>query len=551
MTGLPTFYHVPKNAGTYAISVFIGLMRKHRIIMNPEFHATLKHESVRNIEVYHDNVVVARILALDWTDWCSSAEHIKKLPHSPIDYKITLDHLKQLILPGKKDLELFTIIIESDGFPIHETICDIFNKENELCRFLIVREPISRQKSIFNYLTSQDSVHEYSHHNIKQDEEAQVHFDKFLTRHGKKEDSWIIRTLLDVPVEDKLTDEHYKQATNILDKFKISDIKKTDDLIEEVYEQCYQIKLSKIEPHFLNAVVRNESTNKKSVEITNMKEVERHLKWDIELYNRYSTREIVAPEAKQTMNIYTYYENIDFAEQQPLLELWKKSWEDQGFKPIVLNKRDAEAHPKFKWFDNQMRIVHEQVMGEPIQDYGMSCYYRWLAYANQKTVMNDEKFLVSDYDIINTGVSVQEMYEIARREDLHFMDHACPCIVYGDANQFDKLVEDFVVVSILNMENLQSRNIGAWYHDQEFFQHNVFVDNCNKGCKLYDDGYIHSRSRPLIAEWPQWPVQNMLNRIVHFSHTGTHSIEQTIPEFKGWDQDKLRVHLIEKTLKQL
>ena len=168
-------------------------------------------------------------------------------------------------------MELFTLVVESDGFPIHDTICKVFETDRKLHKFLIVREPVSRQKSIFNYLTSDDSVHEYSHHNIKQDEEAQIHFDKFLSRHGKKEDCWIIRTLLDIPVETQLTDEHFKQATDILDTFKISDIKQTDQLIGEIYDQCYNIKLRNIEPQFLNAVVRNESSNKKPVQITNNK----------------------------------------------------------------------------------------------------------------------------------------------------------------------------------------------------------------------------------------------------------------------------------------
>ena len=397
MTGLPTFYHVPKNAGTYAISVFIGIMRKYRITTNPEFHLNLTHESVRNIEVYHDNVIVARILALDWTDWCSKQEHILKQPYSPVDYKTSLEHLESLNLPGSTDLELFTLIVESDGFPIHDRLCKIFEDNHELHKFLIVREPISRQKSIFNYLTSEDSKHEYSHHNIKQDEMAQVHFDQFLKNHGKKEDCWIVRTLLNIPVGTPLLDSHYKQATDILDTFSIKDIKHTDDLIEEIYDKCYNIKLSKLEPNFLNAVERNESKIKKQVTITNMEKVHEHLKWDIELYKRYSnsTQPVIESIDKTTMKIYTYYEDIEFAAQEPLVDLWAKSWQDQGYEAIVLTSRDAKKHPRYDWFDKQMREVHLQVMGEPIKDYGMSCYYRWLAYAAQKTVNGGDKFLVT------------------------------------------------------------------------------------------------------------------------------------------------------------
>lgn len=284
---LPTFYHVPKNAGTYAISVFIGILRKYRAVTRPNFPKELKHESVRNIEIYDNNTIVARLLALDWTNWCEKTDTYVKNPNSPIDYKVELTNLHRNQLPVPCDLEPFTLIVESDGFPIHEKICDSFNFEYNLEKFLIVREPISRQKSIFNYLTSPESVHEYSHHNIKQDPGAQKHFDQFLSRHGRKEDCWIIRTLLDIPVEQPMTDERYNEGVKILDTFTIRDIKHTDDLVAAMYKKCFNIDVKNMEPRFLNAVEKNQSTYKKPINITNIQKVNQHLKYDIHLYNRY------------------------------------------------------------------------------------------------------------------------------------------------------------------------------------------------------------------------------------------------------------------------
>ena len=123
------------------------------------------------------------------------------------------------------------------------------------------------------------------------------------------------------------------------------------------------------------------------------------------------------------MRIYTYYENISFRNQDSLINLWKLSWEIQGFEAIVLNKQDAETHPKYNSFVSTLQQISMDLMGKSISDYGMSCYARWLAYANQINETKDTKFFVSDYDIINSGVSVETLTEIAKSRDLHFLDH--------------------------------------------------------------------------------------------------------------------------------
>ena len=250
------------------------------------------------------------------------------------------------------------------------------------------------------------------------------------------------------------------------------------------------------------------------------------------------------------MKIYTYYEDINFNLQEPLVELWKRSWEAQGFEAVVLTKNDALTDPGYDRFVRDMEDIHMQVIGEPIKDYGMSCYLRWLAYSTEQGIMGNEKFFVSDYDIINTGVSPEQLLEIADCAGIHFLDHACPCLVYGSAAQFRKLCEDFVNVSYTNMDVLKSRNVPHWYHDQEFFIHNVFKDPVNLGDKLFNEGYYTSRIRPLIAEFPCVPEKDMLGRIVHFSHSGTAQLREKFPsQFEQFESnDEMRIRLIENTL---
>ncbi|NCV54231.1 MAG: hypothetical protein EBW59_05550, partial [Betaproteobacteria bacterium] len=50
---------------------------------------------------------------------------------------------------------------------------------------------------------------------------------------------------------------------------------------------------------------------------------------------------------------------------------------------------------------SEMRRIYNEITGKQINAYGMSCWFRWLAYATQA----DEKFYVSDYDAININFS--------------------------------------------------------------------------------------------------------------------------------------------------
>ena len=60
------------------------------------------------------------------------------------------------------------------------------------------------------------------------------------------------------------------------------------------------------------------------------------------------------------MNVYTYYQNIEFSGQNELIELWKKSWESKGFNAIVLGKEDAESHPFYNEFCDKLKKIHLQ-----------------------------------------------------------------------------------------------------------------------------------------------------------------------------------------------
>ena len=161
------------------------------------------------------------------------------------------------------------------------------------------------------------------------------------------------------------------------------------------------------------------------------------------------------------MKIYTYYQDIDFSAQQELIELWKLSWSRHGYEPIVLNLQDAKKHSYFETLNSEMRRIFKEITNKEIAEYGMSCWFRWLAYATQA----DEKFYVSDYDAINVNFPIKEP-----NEKLHLMDNDCPFLASGTPKQFENLCKAFVEVSNQRIEILKEK--ANHYHDQEFFQYN-------------------------------------------------------------------------------
>jgi hypothetical protein len=162
------------------------------------------------------------------------------------------------------------------------------------------------------------------------------------------------------------------------------------------------------------------------------------------------------------MKIYTYYQNINHSSQNELIDLWKISWSRQGYEPIVLNLQDAKKHSYFDTLNSEMRKIFKEITNKEISDYGMSCWFRWLAYATQE----DEKFYVSDYDAINVNFPITEP-----SNTLHLMDFACPFLASGTPIQFENLCKAFVEVSNERIDILKQQT--DHYHDQEFFQHRI------------------------------------------------------------------------------
>ena len=246
------------------------------------------------------------------------------------------------------------------------------------------------------------------------------------------------------------------------------------------------------------------------------------------------------------MKIYTYYQNINHDKQPELIDLWKISWSRQGYEPIVLNLEDAKRHPYFETLNTEMRRICKEIAKKEINDYGMSCWFRWLAYATQA----DEKFYVSDYDAINLNFPITEP-----NDKLHFMDGHVPCFAIGTPTQFENLCKAFVDVSNQRRGILKQQT--NHYHDQEFFVYN-FMPQKNEFAKDLRNqhnilmtrnrheigGCIDPMENKILAGPYIGYIENEKYGVVHVSHQNIIDVQEKYAQYKNQDASQLRVDII-------
>ena len=249
------------------------------------------------------------------------------------------------------------------------------------------------------------------------------------------------------------------------------------------------------------------------------------------------------------MKIYTYYQNLDGSsiskkhEQEiQLIELWKNSWSKQGFTPIVLNLNDAKKNSLFNFLDENIRNLHFEITGDHIQEYGMSCWYRWLAYG----VQADEKFYVSDYDAINVNFKPIEPID-----ELHFMDADCPFFASGTPTQFNLLAYSFINFTNIRKTFLSKQEMD-WYHDQEFFTFNL-VNESNPNSKIFNDklNCKFTRVRPGIGDYYDPKMDLSDYKVLHVASSNIDQIKASNSDFEKEDSGELRIKIIQSILNKL
>jgi hypothetical protein len=216
----------------------------------------------------------------------------------------------------------------------------------------------------------------------------------------------------------------------------------------------------------------------------------------------------------------------------------------------VLNLQDAKRHSYFETLNTEMRRIFKEITNKEIDDYGMSCWFRWLAYATQ----TDEKFYVSDYDAININFPITEP-----SNQLHLMDNACPFLASGTPKQFENLCKAFMEVSDQRIDILKQQ--ADHYHDQEFFQYNFMPHKNEFAEDLRNDhdilmtrnrhelgGSIDPMENKILACLNIGYIENEKYGVVHVSHQNIIDVQEKYSQYKKQDASQLRINLIKQLL---
>lgn len=106
------------------------------------------------------------------------------------------------------------------------------------------------------------------------------------------------------------------------------------------------------------------------------------------------------------MNVIAYFNLIEgntfSSESFDLISIWKDSWRQHGWNPVLLDENMAKKNPLFTQIDpgNLDSVFYENV-NKNFWKYHKSCYARLLAYCQY--VRDNGPTLYADYDVINYG----------------------------------------------------------------------------------------------------------------------------------------------------
>lgn len=193
-------------------------------------------------------------------------------------------------------------------------------------------------------------------------------------------------------------------------------------------------------------------------------------------------------------SVYTYYDIIPNTDNiigavwetnpilsKHLINICKKSWENNGWKFNILNKEDSKKHLLYNNFLNKIK----QYPTINNIDYELACYLRWLAFD-----MCDG--ICIDYDIINISFNPLELNESTFFGGItpayKCSDLMIKWIMECDINNFKNHISDLLIYdyNIRNgNQNVKYYNIsGDLYNDEKYYE-KPLIHFSNSGVKKY------------------------------------------------------------------
>lgn len=277
---LPVFFHIPKNAGSYVTSIIWFMMQKYCYVKLWHFYdkdESLIKGSMKQISIVNDkNLKLFQVYGYD---------HISEPERYDEEYS-----LKDFInYYSNTSFEIFFIIVESTGFSSYSSLLNRLSGF-DFVKFAILREPLNRERSIYNYIKSDASNHERNKLTINYD-----CFTDYLNSY-QVSDSWLVRSFIDVEDDEELTDVHFKLICKLLNTFKLCDIKDTDNIINKVFMECYDINVDDVFEYVYKYedeyIVKNKNNISKveedEIDEDTLKRFRERARYEYSIYERYT-----------------------------------------------------------------------------------------------------------------------------------------------------------------------------------------------------------------------------------------------------------------------
>jgi hypothetical protein len=123
--------------------------------------------------------------------------------------------------------------------------------------------------------------------------------------------------------------------------------------------------------------------------------------------------------------VYSYYEDLSRPEEIKVIDLWRKSWESNGWRTVLLGDKNTSGYPgKESFIDKVSKLPSVNPEG-----YDLACYKRWMAMAEIGGLM-------VDYDVMNYGFTPAIAAQHMDDSSLMFFEEKVPCAVLANKNRF-------------------------------------------------------------------------------------------------------------------
>jgi len=456
---IPVFYHVPRCAGTFIAEqvMWPSLVKEHR-----ENNKKLKQENkpIKYSKIHRFDLDLNDSLKFPGdVSFSVSLDH-EKLTFPTHESAVTAKNLKEYL---KKDwIYIRGIVIN----PVSNGIMPYFSLIEEICQnascepyyFTVLRKPFDWHQSMFYYLRDVGTW-EPTHGRF-----TGMSFSDYINS-DLISDSWIIRNLTGLPDNKSITKKEYDEVVQLLSRFTIGFLDDMPTLLGKLREEFgFLVHDVETEEDLTNKnkISRKEHISELSGQ--DIKTFNERTEYDTMLYDHFKVR---------LRRVYTYYDDLDCYDDarkqiyQGMINEWKKSWSRAGWDPVVLSRKDAEAHPYFPEYSALIKASLAKKQNLNPENYELACFIRWLAVANKGGGF------MCDYDVLNKGFKPGQRFP----DMLTCYQRSCPSLVSGAAHHFLHACRIFATCDPHKAGACTHNNIKRHNFSDQYTISNIFTEN--------------------------------------------------------------------------